>query len=232
MFTLTPIRAFMALLPVICLLALSPAYAVDTKPPAKPAVKTVTKTTVTKTVVAKTAAKAPAKPAPKKPDAKKAEAKKVEPAKVESKDPADNVNAGPQLPVPRFVTLGTDEVNVRKGPGTRFPISIVIKRDGLPVEITKEFDVWRQIRDIDGDGGWVHKQMLSGRRAVVVKGHTTALHEDADETSRPVVKLEPGVIASLHTCKGSWCNVKAQTYSGWIKKSDIWGVYPDEMFKE
>ena len=232
MFTLTPIRAFMALLPVLCLLALTPVSAAETKPAEKPVAKTATKTI----------AKAPAKPAPKKPDVKKAEvkkpevkkpeAKKVEPAQAESKNPADNVNAGPQLPVPRFVTLGTDEVNVRKGPGTRYPISIVIKKDGLPVEITKEFDVWRQIRDIDGDGGWVHKQMLSGRRAVVVQGHTTALHEDADETSRAVVKLEPGVIATLHSCKGSWCKVKAQTYSGWIKKADIWGVYPDEMFKE
>ena len=202
MFKMTSIRALLVLLPMLCLLAGGGAYAADTKAPAKPAPK--------KVEPAKTVAK----------------------AKVEPKDPADNVNAGPQLPVPRFVTLGTDEVNVRKGPGTRYPISIVIKRDGLPVEITREYDVWRQIRDIDGDGGWVHKQMVSGRRAVIVKGHTTALHEEADDNSRPVVKLEPGVIASLHTCKGNWCSVKAQTYSGWIKKSDIWGVYPDEMFKE
>lgn len=136
------------------------------------------------------------------------------------------------LPVPRFVTLGADEVNLRTGPGIRYPIRLVIRKEGLPVEIIREFDVWRQVRDIDGDEGWVHKSMLSGRRAVVVQGQTQTLLKDREPSARPVVKLEPGVIGSLQKCRADWCEVKIASYDGWLSRAAIWGVYADEEFGE
>lgn len=150
----------------------------------------------------------------------------------EPTDPADNQTGGVQLPVPRFVTLGPDEVNVRTGPGTRYPIKFVIRKGGLPVEITREFQVWREIRDVDGDKGWVHKAMLSGRRAIIVKGQVRTILKKPDEAAQPVVRLEPGVIADLEGCREKWCSVKIATYDGWIKKTDIWGVYDAETIKE
>lgn len=137
-----------------------------------------------------------------------------------------------QLPVPRFVTLAAGEVNVRTGPGLRYPVRFVITKDGLPVEIVREFDVWRQIRDVDGDGGWVHKSMLSGKRAAVIKGQVRTALKKPEEGARPVVKLEPGVIAGLDECLLQWCEVSVAGYDGWLKREDIWGVYPDEKFEE
>ncbi|HYD19425.1 MAG TPA: SH3 domain-containing protein [Patescibacteria group bacterium] len=151
--------------------------------------------------------------------------------KGEPTDPADNQPGG-GLPVPRFVTLGPDEVNLRTGPGTRYPIKLVIRKGGLPVEVTREFEVWREVRDKDGDRGWVHKAMLSGRRAVIVKDQLRTLLAKPDPNAPPVVRLEPGVVADLETCQGDWCDLKIASYEGWIKRSDIWGVYPDETFKE
>ena len=177
---------------------------------------------VTNTVkgpIAPSAPKAPVKPT--------VAAKPVEPTAA-----SENVNAGPQLPVPRFVTLGVDEVNVRTGPALKYPIKYIIRKDGLPVEIIHEFDVWRQIRDMDGDEGWVHKSMLSGKRAVIIKGKLQPLLKKPEESAKPVVKLEPGVIAALAKCKGVWCNLKVQSYNGWIRRDGIWGVYPDEKFQE
>lgn len=149
----------------------------------------------------------------------------------EPSDPADN-QSGTSLPVPRFVTLAADEVNVRTGPGTRYPIRIVIRRGGLPVEIVKEHETWRKIRDVDGDEGWVHKAMLSGRRAVIIKGQIQPLLRKPDDTAPPVAKLEPGVIASLQACTAEWCDLKASSYEGWIRKTALWGVYAHETFKE
>jgi len=136
----------------------------------------------------------------------------------------------PQLPVPRFVTLNTDEVNLRTGPGIRYPVKLILKKDGLPVEIIKEFDVWREIRSKDGDEGWVHKSLLSGRRAVIITGHIQPLLKDHDIGARPVVKLEPGVIAGLDRCDREWCYLKVASYKGWIKRENVWGVYADEVF--
>jgi len=135
-----------------------------------------------------------------------------------------------QLPVPRFVTLNADEVNLRTGPGLRYPVELVLKKDGLPVEIVKEFDVWRQIADKDGDKGWVHKSMLSGKRSVIVTGPAQTLYKKPDDGAKPVVKLEPGVIAGLDRCDREWCYLKIASYRGWIKRKNVWGVLPDEKF--
>jgi SH3-like domain-containing protein len=139
---------------------------------------------------------------------------------------------GDNLPVPRFVSLATGEVNLRTGPGMRYPVKLVVRKSGLPVEVVREFDVWRQVRDIDGDEGWVHKSMLSGRRSVIVKTQVQTLLRRPDAGAKPVARLEPGVIARLQTCNGVWCQTSVGGYNGWLKKETIWGVYPDEAFKE
>lgn len=145
-------------------------------------------------------------------------------------DPAQEGKGGAQLPVPRFVSLGTDEVNLRAGPGLRYPIRLVVRREGLPVEVIREFDVWRQVRDKDGDEGWVHKSMLSGKRMAIVTGSMRTLYKKPLADSRPVAKLEPGVIVRLKGCGGEWCEIAVSGYAGWIRRSDIWGVYPQEAF--
>jgi len=137
-----------------------------------------------------------------------------------------------QLPIPRFVSLGADEVNVRIGPGIRYPIKFILKKEELPVEVIKEFDVWRQIRNIDGDEGWVHKSLLSGKRRVIVKGHIQTIYKEPSSDTKPIVKFEPGVIAKLNYCKAKWCYIKAASYKGWIKRKNIWGVYADEVIRK
>ena len=72
------------------------------------------------------------------------------------------------LPVPRFVSLKSDQVNVRAGPTKDQEVRWVYTRAGLPVEITAEFENWRRIRDWEGAEGWVYHSLLSGKRTAVV----------------------------------------------------------------
>src|SRR5215471_15023976 len=73
------------------------------------------------------------------------------------------------LALPRFVSLKSDRVNLRQGPGTDYPTSWIFRRAGLPVEVLKEFEGWRQIRDSEGTTGWVLGSMLSGRRTAILR---------------------------------------------------------------
>jgi SH3-like domain-containing protein len=132
------------------------------------------------------------------------------------------------LPVPRFVALRVGEVNLRTGPGERYPIEWVLTRKDMPVEIVAEFDVWRKIRDWQGTEGWVHERMVTGRRTVLIKDETRALHREADERSPVVARAEPGVVGRLMECQGEWCRVECQDVRGWLKRGEIWGVYSDE----
>jgi SH3-like domain-containing protein len=146
------------------------------------------------------------------------------------------VAAGPVsgLPVPRYVSLKSDRVNLREGPSKEHRTSWVFQRAGLPVEITAEFETWRRVRDADGTEGWVLHSLLSGRRTVLVapwskaKGETFSLRESASETSAVVATLEPNVIANVQSCENAWCRVTVSRITGYIKQERLWGVYPNE----
>ncbi|MEI7668765.1 MAG: SH3 domain-containing protein [Pseudomonadota bacterium] len=134
------------------------------------------------------------------------------------------------LPVPRFVSLRSNEVNLRVGPGSRYNINWVYKRDGLPVEIIQEFDDWREIRDSEGSTGWVHKQMLQGKRSAIITDNLATLRKSPDDRSYPVIRAEAGVIAKIIECEIDWCKLQISGHKGWIKKTSIFGAYKKEKF--
>jgi len=134
------------------------------------------------------------------------------------------------LPIPRFVSLRSDEVNMRTGPGNRYPIEWIYKKTNLPVEIINEFDTWRKIRDITGDEGWVHQSMVSGNRTTLVTEEIRTLHTESNRKSRVTARFEPGVIVSVKECIPAWCAVSAEGFEGWMEKTSLWGVYKNEVF--
>ena len=134
------------------------------------------------------------------------------------------------LPLPRFAALRSDEVNLRAGPGTRYPIDWVYKRRDLPVEILREFEVWRLVQDPDGIKGWVHQATLTGRRSFIITGGDATLRREPQDTASAVAVLKPGVIGHLRSCQTglAWCQVQAGDYRGYVKRSQFWGILPDE----
>ena len=132
--------------------------------------------------------------------------------------------------LPRFASLRSDDVNMRAGPGTRYRIDWVYKRRDLPVEIEREFDVWRWVRDADGIQGWVHGATLMGRRSFIVQKADATLRSEASDTARPVAILKPGVIGRIRSCEASsdWCNVQAGSYRGFLRREQFWGTLPNE----
>jgi SH3-like domain-containing protein len=136
------------------------------------------------------------------------------------------------LPVPRFVSLKSDKVNMHIGPAKTYEVKWLYQRSGLPVEITAEFENWRRIRDADGAEGWVYHSLLSGRRTALVvakpKDALVALYESPDVESAVVAKLEAGVLGSVRRCTGTWCQFAGRGFNGWIQQVRLWGVYPNE----
>jgi SH3-like domain-containing protein len=156
------------------------------------------------------------------------------PAPVAPPAPAEPAKGSvTQLPLPRFASLKTDEVNLRSGPGLRYPIDWVYKRRDLPVEIEREFEVWRLVQDSDGVKGWVHQATLTGRRTLVVLAPERMLREDPKPDGAPVARLQPGVIGRIRACeaKADWCQVQVGDYRGWLPRDAFWGSYPGEAIQ-
>jgi SH3-like domain-containing protein len=141
---------------------------------------------------------------------------------------AANQRKGSGLPIPRFASLRSDEVNVRTGPGTRYPVDWVFKRKGMPVEIVAEFDIWRKIRDWQGASGWVHQSLLTGKRSFIIPAKPAALHKTPAASAEVVAKLEPEVMGEIRSCAGDWCRVRVPSISGWVERTSLWGVYKSE----
>jgi SH3-like domain-containing protein len=150
------------------------------------------------------------------------------------------------LPLPRYVSLKSDHVNLRKGPGTDYPISWVYTRVGLPVEIIKEFENWRQVRDSDGTEGWVLQNLLSGRRTALVapwdarKANTSNTNSDksmvelysgATTSSSVLALIEPGALVNILSCDRSFCWVSISDQRGYVAQGKLWGVYKDEIIR-
>lgn len=135
------------------------------------------------------------------------------------------------LPLPRYVSLRSDEVNIRTGPGVQYPIEWVFTRRHMPVEVVEHFEYWRKIRDIEGTTGWVHQSMLSGKRFAIVTGEVRSLRRKPEQGSGDAARLEPGVIGQILECEGQFCRIEAGGMKGWLARSEFWGTYPNEAVK-
>lgn len=143
---------------------------------------------------------------------------------------ADDGTSG--LPVPRFVSLKADTVNVRNGPSKDHDVSWVFNRAGLPVEVTAEYGNWRRIRDSDGSEGWVYHSMVSLRRTALVapwlKGETVPLRDAPEAEARVAARLEPKVLAVVKSCDGKFCRISGDGFDGFVQQAQLFGIYPNE----
>jgi SH3-like domain-containing protein len=147
--------------------------------------------------------------------------------------PGPGLGVVSHLPVPRFVSLRTAKVNFRAGPGFQYPVIWVYQRDGLPVEIVGEFDVWRQVVAPDGGTGWVHEATIRARRGFFITADQAALRRAPDEGAGVVAYLQSGVTGSLISCDGAsaFCKAEAGHVSGFLARADFWGAFAGEAFK-
>ena len=187
------------------------------KPPQKPVA--AAPATAASTAAAAAAAAKPAVP-PSAPPPAVAPDKPAEPGK----------GTATGQPVPRWASLRSEEVNLRAGPGSRYPVEWVYRRRDLPVEIEREFGTWRLVADQDGVKGWVDAALLVGRRNFVVKGKDRTLRKSASDDANAVAILRAGVVGRIRACEAgkAWCEVQVGEHRGWLRRDEVWGIYPSE----
>lgn len=143
--------------------------------------------------------------------------------------PDPNRGTVTNLPLPRYVSLKGTEGNARRGPSLSHRIDWVFRHAGMPLRVVAEFGHWRRVEDQDGAGGWIHYALLSGVRTAIVRKDMLELLAKPDERADVVARAEAGAIVRLHECLPDWCRVSGGGEKGWVPKSSIWGVDPDEI---
>ncbi len=128
--------------------------------------------------------------------------------------------------VPRYVSLRRDEVYGRRGPGKDYPTVYVYHTRGLPVQIVAETAEWRRICDPEGGAVWVNRNMVDGRRTVVVRGAAPINLTETAGGGKVAGRLQGQGLAQLEACKEGWCRLKAGGVEGWAAEQELWGLNP------
>ena len=122
----------------------------------------------------------------------------------------------------RFLMLKNDKVNVRYGPGFKYPIKFIYKKKFLPVKIIDNKENFRRIIDHKNNSGWIHVSQLKKVNSLIVS-EDTILFSKASKFSKPLAKLEKGKLLIVKKCQENWCKVSDENYLGWINTNNAWG---------
>ena len=130
--------------------------------------------------------------------------------------------------VPRFLSLKSNEANMRFGPGNEYPIAWVYRKKGLPLKVIAEYEVWRKVIDHEGVTGWMHSKLLTGRRTALITERVAKVYKSVEDNSKIVGYVERNVLMELQYCKTQYCKVAHAELKGWIKRDTFWGLLKNE----
>ena len=136
---------------------------------------------------------------------------------------------GSGLPVPRFVTLKSDEVNMRAGPGTEYPVLWQYRKEGLPLRVEAEFGVWRKVVDHDETIGWMHHSVVSLKRHALVTASSARIFASPEKGAALLAVAERNALLELQSCPTQWCKVTAGEIRGWVSWTALWGLLDGEV---
>jgi len=142
---------------------------------------------------------------------------------------AANVGSETGYKIPRFVSLKSDDSNLRIGSSKNYPIILKYKLADMPIEIIEEYKNWRKVKDHKGNQGWLHKSLIKGDRfAIILPIYDASIQIHNKPMGKFIGKIGKNNIVKLNTCFDNWCSISFQNKKGWVTKNNLWGVYQDE----
>ncbi len=144
---------------------------------------------------------------------------------------ADDFGSATGLELPRYVSLKSDESNLRVGPSKNYPILIKYIVDNYPLKIIEEYKDWRKIIDLNNNSGWVHKSIIKSERYGITSNNDDKnIYIHNTKAGKIIGEINSNLVVYLSKCKIDWCLVSRDNHKGWIKKEFIWGVKKNEVF--
>ena len=136
------------------------------------------------------------------------------------------------LEIPRYVSLKSNDANIRVGPSKNYPIEIKYIKKNYPLKVLEEYEDWRKVEDFQKNFGWIHKSLISGTRTGMILSNENKTIELLNTLDGNVIgEIGEGNIVNLEKCKIDWCLISTENFKGWINKKYIWGAKEKEKIK-
>lgn len=127
-----------------------------------------------------------------------------------------------------YVSIKKNGVNVRSGPSTEDQVRWELFK-AFPLKILKKEQGWANCLDFEGDSGWIHEDLLTDKKTVIVKKKKINLR-DTPETgndSLVIALVKYGVVFEAIEKKGEWLKVKHEdSTEGWVHRDLVWPSDP------
>ena len=123
-----------------------------------------------------------------------------------------------------FLSLKKNKVNVRYGPSFESDIKYVYKKINLPVKQIDKKENFRRIIDLKNNSGWIHISQLKKNNSVITTDNKI-LFKKPTAFAKPIAQIQKGRLLILDKCQKNWCKIKSGDFQGWIKTTNIWGLF-------
>ena len=121
-----------------------------------------------------------------------------------------------------YISVKKDGVNIRSGPATNTEILWEVFKD-FPLEVLKRKGKWIQIRDFEGDKGWIYNQLISNAKTVIVKVKTANMRVGAGKNYEIMATVKYGVVFKPVDKDGHWIKVSHDDgTNGWMYDTLLW----------
>lgn len=122
-----------------------------------------------------------------------------------------------------YVSVDGQKANARSGPEPQDPVLFSLKNH-YPLRVIGRKAKRVKVRDFEGDEGWIHENLLSTKRYVVVRLGLINLREGPNTEHPKRFKAERGVVFEVLEERQGWLLVKhSDGDEGWCSAKIVWG---------
>ena len=123
-----------------------------------------------------------------------------------------------------FLSIKKNKVNVRYGPSFESDIKYVYKKINLPVKQIDKKENFRRIIDLKNNSGWIHISQLKKNNSVITTDNKI-LFKKPTAFAKPIAQIQKGRLLIVDKCQKNWCKINSDDFQGWIKTTNIWGLF-------
>jgi SH3-like domain-containing protein len=130
--------------------------------------------------------------------------------------------AGSHAVAQQMVSVAGMDVNLRSGPGTRYPAEWRLDR-GYPLKVVGRRGSWLEVVDFENDRGWIHRPLTATTPYHVVKAAVANMRSQPTTRGRIVARLVRGDVLKTLQHSGGWVKLQRDGVRGWVARRLLWG---------
>lgn len=122
----------------------------------------------------------------------------------------------------QHISVSVTEANIRSGAGNNFDV-LWKSEKYFPLSVIKKVGDWYQVKDFQGDEGWVHQSLVGNTPSVITAKDKNSLRSEPKPDAKVLFSVGPGIPFKVIKRNGKWILVEhADGDKGWIHESTVW----------